>query len=1216
MRRSALFPLLMISAIILTGCPILDQFLYESYEITYIDTMADSGSPPIAEEFEPGAAVTVAGPGTLERVGHSFVGWSTESNGAGETYAPGASIVMPAADLALYAQWRIDTHVVAFEPNGATNGAPPPQIVAEYGASVTIPSAGSLILTGWEFVEWNVSVTGDGAGYAPGSLLTVPAEDVTLFARWYEIPVFNVIYHANGGTGTVPVDGFDYASGATLTVAAADSLFLTGHTFAGWNTDATGLEIGFAAGDTTEMSAVDLVLFAQWSVNSYTVEYCANGADSGTVPPEQTHDFGAAVSVADAGSLSLTGNTFVGWNSDPGGAGSPFSPGSSFVMPAEDMRLYAQWTQNPTFTVTYDGNGSNLGMPPVDTNEYQAGAAVSVAEPGSMGWVGYRFVEWNTSSDGSGESLAPGSELEIPEANLTLFAVWEIDSFSFSYDPNGADTGVSPSSSECAFGAEVIVSGPGTLARAGHTFAGWNTESNGEGTDYSEGSSLIMPAAPLTLFAQWAIDSYTLAYEAADADGGSVPEGGRFEYGSEVTVEGAGSLTRTGYTFTGWNTDEAGDGTDYAVGSLLTIPTGGVTLYAQWSANSYSVSYEATNADDGAPPSGGTYSFNSTLQIAGPGTLTRVGHSFAAWDTESGGDGDRFLPGDDYIIPATATVLYAQWTIDNYTLVYDENGADAGTPPPAASYAYGTEVVVADPGDIGLTGFAFENWNTESGGTGDIYLPGETIIIGAGNTTLYAIWSPAPWASVPSAGELPVEYRSVATGSDGAVYVAGIQRGSDVFDYGSGVTAAGPWSGYNAVLIRYSELGNAEWATVPSSGSDDTEFHSVATDGGGNIYVAGTFEGTGSIEFGNGVSVAGSTTGKNCLLIKYTSTGTAVWAKTVAGGSLHSHFNGVATDAAGNVFAAGHFAGAHLFTFGEGVTAQSPNSWDSALIVKYDSEGTALWARTIVAGPATTKYFDVATDAIGNAYVAGMQGTLTAEFVYTYDAGVTAASSALTDQIHGVVVKYDSDGSALWARSESNSDFGDAGSTFNAIAATALGDVCAVGYQKNSGTSYYGSGVSTAGTGGSENAVAVKYNSTGSAQWARVLRCTVDPDNFNQRSTYNGVDFDVDGNIYVAGFHRGTMEMDYGSGVSIVGGAEQYNGSVVSFNPNGLTRWVVASTTGYNSEFMSVVVDGSACVLAAGEQLGTGSYTYSNGLTVTPSPELPSPYGVLVKLIQ
>jgi uncharacterized repeat protein (TIGR02543 family) len=96
-------------------------------------------------------------------------------------------------------------------------------------------------------------------------------------------------------------------------------------------------------------------------------------------------------------------------------------------------------------------------------------------------------------------------------------------------------------------------------------------------------------------------NSYSVSYAGNGKHRRTVPAAANYNYGATETVSGAGSLVRTGYTFTGWNTQADGSGTTYAPGDTLTMETAPVTLYAQWTVNSYSVSYDANEAAETFP---------------------------------------------------------------------------------------------------------------------------------------------------------------------------------------------------------------------------------------------------------------------------------------------------------------------------------------------------------------------------------------------------------------------------------------------------------------------------------------------------------------------------------------------------------------------------------------------------------------------------------------
>jgi uncharacterized repeat protein (TIGR02543 family) len=118
-----------------------------------------------------------------------------------------------------------------------------------------------------------------------------------------------------------------------------------------------------------------------------------------------------------------------------------------------------------------------------------------------------------------------------------------------------------------------------TFTRTGYTFSGWNTAANGTGTSYSDGASYAFNAS-VTLYAQWTANSYTVTF---DANGGSGTMASETE--NTPTALTTNTFTRTGYTFSGWNTAADGTGTSYSDGASYAF-NASVTLYAQWTANS------------------------------------------------------------------------------------------------------------------------------------------------------------------------------------------------------------------------------------------------------------------------------------------------------------------------------------------------------------------------------------------------------------------------------------------------------------------------------------------------------------------------------------------------------------------------------------------------------------------------------------------------------
>jgi hypothetical protein len=264
----------------------------------------------------------------------------------------------------------------------------------------------------------------------------------------------------------------------------------------------------------------------------------------------------------------------------------------------------------------------------------------------------------------------------------------------------------------------------------------------------------------------------------------------------------------------------------------------------------------------------------------------------------------------------------------------------------------------------------------------------------------------AEWARTVSSGSSNSWFYDVTVDSSGNVYAAGFQYGSGTYTYGAGVSAQGGAPRLaNGVLVKYNSSGTAQWARTVSAGSNGSGFTAVAVDSSGNVYAAGTQDGTGTYTYGAGVSAQGTNSysgvnAGNVVLVKYNSSGTAQWARTVSAGSNGSYFFAVTVDSSGIVYAAGEQDGTGNYTYGDGVSAQGTSSRQNVVLVKYNSSGTAQWAQTISAGSNGSFFLGVAVDSSGNVYAAGDQdGTGT----YTYGDGVSA--QGISNQ-NVVLVKY------------------------------------------------------------------------------------------------------------------------------------------------------------------------------------------------------------------
>ena len=181
------------------------------------------------------------------------------------------------------------------------------------------------------------------------------------------------------------------------------------YTFTGWNTAADGSGTTYLPGDSVTVTA-DMILYAQWSLITYTVSFNSNG---GTTKP-------AITGVSPGSTITLPtnptkpGNTFGGWFTDDATFANQFT--ASTVVTG-DITVYAKWTVGITFNV-------NGGTSVSSITGLLSGTTQTL--PSTVPTKNYyTFTEWNTASNGSGTAYNPGDSITVT-VNITLYARWEV----------------------------------------------------------------------------------------------------------------------------------------------------------------------------------------------------------------------------------------------------------------------------------------------------------------------------------------------------------------------------------------------------------------------------------------------------------------------------------------------------------------------------------------------------------------------------------------------------------------------------------------------------------------------------------------------------------------------------------------------------------------------------------------------------------------------
>ena len=344
-----------------------------------------------------------------------------------------------------------------------------------------------------------------------------------------------------------------------------------------------------------------------------------------------------------------------------------------------------------------------------------------------------------------------------------------------------------------------------------------------------------------------------------------------------------------------------------------------------------------------------------------------------------------------------------------------------------------------------------------------------------------------------------------------------------------------------------------EWAKSFGGTSADYSID-IITDASGNVYTAGSFQGT--IDFDPGVGVFNLTSngGFDAFIQKMDSSGNFLWAKSM-GGSVTDHFFTLTTDASGNVYTAGIFTGTIDFDPGVGVFNLTSNG---TIIQKMDASGNFLWAKSLPGTLPGRTSKSITTDTSGNVYTTGAFYGLNVDF--DPGAGIFYLSSNGSTP-DAFVQKMDALGNFLWVKSFGGNPEVEAYS----ITTDASGNVYTAGSFQGTIDFDPGAGVFNLTSNGGSDAFVQKMDALGNFLWAKFFGGTSDEEAYS-------IITDASGNVYTTGVFQGTVDFDPGVGTFNITSNGDFDGFV--------QKWSQCNTT-FQTDIQT------ACI----------SYTWINGIT-------------------
>ena len=703
----------------------------------------------------------------------SYTGTDGKIYRAGEAYTGNTS-------LGLFPNWEKSlltlTLDATFDQNGqysaglAANGRETIRVAVgeKYKETAPIPAKAPA---GYEFAGYYTEKAGQGKRYFDGTGKAVKAcdmlEDTTLYAGWRPASR-RIIYRLDaglpadlpasfGGLAWTEFEIGDCRMGDTLAKKGLrlpeedkEEVWRRGFRLEGWYTEKTG---GDRVTNTTALPVEEdsYTFYAHWEPEECTMTYDANGGvfNGGTKTAKVRYGEPYGTTVTTAAPVPVrNGYQFMGYGIYKGTL-TPLRE-DDMVYASQSFTVYAVWATK--VTVNLDTDGGTLAAGQASSVKGMTGEVMEIKNPIRSG---YTFTGWKDEKNNISRQKDTDSHYyTIPAdagVSVTLKAGWAENAYTVRFQRNGQDVSGEMENQRFTCGKSAALTAC-AYARAGYTFAGWNTKADGGGTSYADGAAVrdlsTVAGDAVYLYAQWKSESYTVSF---DACGGTLAAG---QEKRTVTFGSAyGTLpvtTRAKYTFLGWYTEKTGG--DRVTETAVVERAAGHTLYAHWDYAYVTLSFDLQGGSGTAAERFLPREIKKTGENLPAAKPVLAGLDFGGWSGTAGGTaayqaGEKVIwQADGQTAGAGETMtLYAVWTTDKPHVSYNANCNDSsvGNMPPSPQLMTADEI---SKGEVKLSdktptrgGYTFAGWaRTADDGASAVH-PGAAVKT-TGSLTLYAVW--------------------------------------------------------------------------------------------------------------------------------------------------------------------------------------------------------------------------------------------------------------------------------------------------------------------------------------------------------------------------------------------------------------------------------------------------------------------------------------------
>lgn len=373
----------------------------------------------------------------------------------------------------------------------------------------------------------------------------------------------------------------------------------------------------------------------------------------------------------------------------------------------------------------------------------------------------------------------------------------------------------------------------------------------------------------------------------------------------------------------------------------------------------------------------------------------------------------------------------------------------------------------------------------------------------------------------------------------------------------------------NSCCILYGQV--QDWVWVKQ-----LPLHLAGTkaDNFGNVFLTGTY--ADSILF-DSIKLVQKTSGP-IFIVKYDSAAKIKWAKSAGWKRLYAECDAVTVDINGNFYITGHYR--DTIAFGNKIliaTRKSP-----IFVVKYDQFGNVIWAKsTGIGSGGFNSSYSISTDNSLNVYITGsfLSGTISFDSI---NLSLTSGSNSNT-----FLVKFDSTGKIIWAKSSKYSNYGDVGTS---VTNDRSGNIYVTGDFWSDSISFGGKALKNNNTTGLYDIFVVKYDFNGNFIWSKTAGGNGDDHS-------ESIITDKNGNVFIEGYFN-SNSIIFGS-FSLNNPAGRDKTLTVKFDGTGNVVWAIMNGTGL--EIVSPRGDNSISIDTLGNAYITGffqSRTFTFGTTV------------------